>query len=276
MQFLFSLFVLLSGQPSYAIHGGELVDRDDPMSKHTVSMWHFHGSVVKNCSGTVIDRSWVLTAGHCMYDKDGNRTDTITVESNSEDVSLDSNEIFVHPNYYPGNHEDDLALIYFKKGIPSRLSPARLVDKAPKSGDNIYAAGYGRGSKGGKLHKLKLTITQPRISKQINWSQTCQRGIDYGDSGGSIYSKGILAGVIAHFEEGGEGCNGTVYAISTTPYLGWIKKIMGHSPQSSHNDGEDDITPRSGKNKRKHDEVRQSTRKRKNQRKHDYEDRNDD
>jgi len=83
--------------------------------------------IVEPCSGTIVSRRWVLTAGHCVIDYTPRRffvvfgvIDKSNINYNflrGPGVSMIVTQVFIHP-YYNKLSENDIALLYMPQDIP--------------------------------------------------------------------------------------------------------------------------------------------------------------
>jgi secreted trypsin-like serine protease len=74
------------------------------------------------CGGSIIDKQWILTAGHCLLD-----SESVVVGYGSNDrtmtTKIPSEKIIVHPGYIAGE-KADLALVKLSKPIPNAAAIA--------------------------------------------------------------------------------------------------------------------------------------------------------
>ncbi|XP_077991628.1 ovochymase-2-like [Glandiceps talaboti] len=125
------------GSPSANIIGGyEAVEGSWPW---VVSI---ERSFEYKCTGTILNRHWILTSASCVFTYHNNPLvfDIVSGEHNimiedPYEKSHDVNEIYIHPNYSPLKDEWNFALLEIRGQIVFRNNPATLDICLPNDND---------------------------------------------------------------------------------------------------------------------------------------------
>ena len=199
---------------------------------------------------TLIDSSWILTAGHIGRDlvRDMNGGYSPTVKCNGKEYPIE--KVVVHPEFddTPKGIVNDIALAKIK-GAVQDVTPAKIYSRKDEIGKNIVIVGMGdtgTGSTGlqkwDKISRaatntidgtdsmcIRFTFDAPR-SKPV----TAMEGISGpGDSGGPAFceidSVTYVVGVSSHqVSKNGKGRYGAVeYYSRVSSYSLWIRQTMG-------------------------------------------------
>ncbi|XP_053276134.1 granzyme K-like [Pleuronectes platessa] len=248
---LFSCMVLLivhSGDGSEIINGKEV-------KPHSLPYMALLLTTRLECGGILIDKSWVLTAAHCMK---GSNIETVRLgvhsikanEENSRQVRKDPTH-FPHPGYNSDTKVNDLMLLKLDESVTETdtVKYLKLGDaiRDPAAGTSCMVAGWGKTHENAKemsdvLMSVNVTVVD-RVkcnspayynSRPVITSGMICAGSDgeyeadtcEGDSGGPLVCSGVLVGVTSF----GRGCgrihNPGVYTYLTEEKLKWIKEKM--------------------------------------------------
>lgn len=219
-------------QSSQSIVGGEDVAAEDPLVKATVGIATRFGGVI--CTGTLIAKNLVVTAGHCTGAVSDPRQMYITFghDLNSKDIQVrrvlggKSHEKW--PLLKGGQEKNwyDIAVLKFEGDVPAGFSPAVLLSNASvlKNGMEVTLAGFGVTSMQPKtttdiLQKTVVKLTNAKYSEtELLFNQDEGKGACHGDSGGPAYviikGRAVLIGVTSRSAtlKGGSTClEGSIY-----------------------------------------------------------------
>ena len=239
-----------------AVVNGRAPEPGSAISRSTVLLISAGGG--SSCSGTVIGRDLIVTAGHCVTHNNSNalvRPASLLVDfapyyNGSDSLprasSVRVQAIRLHPRYNhhqvdPATYPHDVALVRLAGPIRPGYVPANFLPRSVRvsPGDSVVAAGYGdRSFKSTSPDYRLLTFdfrvgSVPAHTTLVTLNATRQGGIGSGDSGGPAWVRknGALYfwGVASSGEE--EGMAEAAYE-NLAAYRGWLEQAataMGSS-----------------------------------------------
>lgn len=235
------LAATLSPLPCCALEGGSPARAGDPLARATVSVQSIgpvkDGRVrVRECSGVLIARDLVLTAGHCLEEVSGpDRVGVFFYKGSSPVPEIATVRAFSrHPQYRRGWENSDgeaearqreiaadQALLRLTAPAPAGIEPVALSadpGALPAGGGRLAATGLsGTGPKArsgllktAKVSTIRFTEGQPRIAfANAAGGRAC-----VGDSGGPLAvldgDTPRLWGVISAVLRPADGCGGRI------------------------------------------------------------------
>ncbi|XP_060927924.1 granzyme A-like [Limanda limanda] len=252
---LFSCMVLLIVHSS---DGSEIINGKE-VKPHSLPYMALLQSLTQCCGGILIDKSWVLTAAHCMK---GSKIKTVWLgvhsikakNENSRQVRKDPMH-FPHPNYDSATKVNDIMLLKLDESVieTETVKYLKLGDaiKDPAAGTSCMVAGWGQTNNSvmkmsDVLMSVNVTVVDrvkcnsveyynrhPVITSGMicagsdgqNEADTC-----VGDSGGPLVCSGGLVGVTSFGPKVcGQAKKPGVYMYLTVKQLSWIKDTMKKS-----------------------------------------------
>lgn len=215
-----------------AITGGS---EGGPLSGATLMVLNDRGGV---CTGIILERDAVLTAGHCVA---GAGQVRLHWRSTGEPVLKEPASIALHPGYNGRAIAErarsiDLALVRLKEPLPSQFAVAGLLAGAqPRKGEKLTVAGYGLAREddprsSGIYRSASLDVVEPYgPGKLLLWAaNAAQAGACTGDSGGPMISGNDKVAAVSTWASVGKksGCGGVNQGVLVAPQRAWIDRTL--------------------------------------------------
>ncbi|MDB5532382.1 MAG: peptidase and chymotrypsin/Hap [Hyphomicrobiales bacterium] len=203
---------------------------------HTVMLLKRAGNASGFCTGVVMARDIVLTAGHCV----SGASDLAAYVGGGEPIPVSAAS--VHPGYRADaiktrQRSIDLAMVKLSRPLPANLTPVRLSTRTSFAvGDLFYIAGFGLAREGdersaGTLRAGTITARAP-LSSILLWADDPAKqgfGACTGDSGGPIFSSNaseLVAITVWSRGANGRQCGELTQGALIAPQRGWINSTL--------------------------------------------------
>lgn len=218
--------------PALAIVGGQ--PADPALKAHLIEVVSPNGA----CSGSVVGRNLVLTAGHCV-DRPGAYAVLVRGSGGPSVVEIDA--VAIHPAWTRAHYQQrkpspDVALVRTRSSLPAPFKPIALAAAAglPAVGTPLTLAGFGLSEEGnprsgGVLRTVTVKVLLRYVTAQVKLSPLggAPAGACELDSGGAALAREngelVLAGVIAWSAgDGAKGCGAASAITATGAIADWL------------------------------------------------------
>ncbi len=213
-------------------------DASAPESAQTILVLKRGGHSAGFCTGVVISRTIVLTAGHCAH---GAQALAVNVIRQGPPRIIAVSDASVHPEFRPDaiarrERSIDLAMLKLAEPLPSTFEPVSLaLTNALHVGERYRIVGFGLtregdGASAGKLRAGELEARAP-LSRILLWAKdpnTKGFGACTGDSGGPIFRQdGALFAITTWSTgDGKKQCGTITQAALIGPQRMWIDSVL--------------------------------------------------
>lgn len=206
------------------IIGGEAVTTEDPLSRSTVAIYMPKpapsAGISNFCTGTLITKKIILTAGHCFLDVSHYHArvpleefipslriafgvNVVKDENDQNVVFRKIARVIIHPDYRAGMVRralkvpmPDVALILLNEEAPAFMQPVGMVMETSlvEKGRKVTLAGFGvtepsLNALPKQLMKAVVTIDNPQLtSAQFSYRVNDGKSACFADSGGPAYA----------------------------------------------------------------------------------------
>lgn len=217
------------------------------------------------CSGTLIDKDWVLTAAHCITETNETaakvhvRFDADELNTGDSGTAVAVAELHADPTFNDVDWDNDIAVIKLATSVTDR-APTPVHRAQPGFGTSLTDVGYGDASPTGSnqgagiLRKLDTTTIDcsqagdPSISNaNLLCFDASQHASCYGDSGGPTFIQTANGLEVAGVTSGGtaDNCTGPgVYDLYTSvaaeiAFVDQFVPVVGDTGGSGSDGGSD-------------------------------------
>jgi secreted trypsin-like serine protease len=172
-----TVFVLSSGTANAVANGQPVPDGQYPFStKLTMTNIPRADGTTYNsaCSASLVAPQWIITAGHCFHDVNGNRVSggtpyATTATIARTDLTQTSVGHDVAVDQVVQNSKEDVALGHLATAVTD-VAPLPLSSAAPKNGQILRITGWGATSSVNPTPVTRLQTGQVKIKRVANTS----------------------------------------------------------------------------------------------------------
>ncbi|XP_016394559.1 granzyme K-like [Sinocyclocheilus rhinocerous] len=237
--FLAFTFFKLADCSEVSIVGGKDVKKRQPW------MVSIQKDQIHVCGGILIQDQWLLTAAHCQRKP----ITSVTVLVGSLSLSKGTQRVGILSYEYPKTFnvktkQDDIMLIKLSKKVKAKPKKIPKKEQDVPPGTKCVVTGWGTTDSkvmkpSDKLQMLEVTVVDrdlcncyynrdPVITKDMLCAGNKQenRGICWGDSGGSLHCKKNIVGVVSGSRECGDPKEPTVYTFLSERHIRWINNTL--------------------------------------------------
>jgi secreted trypsin-like serine protease len=224
-----------SPSEAVSIVGGEAVSPSSPVARGVVAVAGTDGLAPFLCTGVLITKDAVLTAGHCARMIRGEVIFSTELSPKAPRAPVTS--VAVQPGYESGStagknkNLGDLAVMRFRGPVPSGYKPV-TIEQGPvlREGSAVMLAGFGlldgetRASTR-TLHSVAVAVDNPHYSRT---EFTVGPGACHGDSGGPAFViEGANLYVVGITSRGFDDvCKTAAVYTRVSAFVDWINQVI--------------------------------------------------
>ncbi|CAG9828000.1 unnamed protein product [Diabrotica balteata] len=249
-----SFAALVLGKPNLGVVGG--VDAVKGEFPYIVAQLATNeGHVDLHCGGTIVAKSWFVTASHCV------EIMSPLITANAGIIDLNENDVqqrrivnyTINPNYKRNpDLVGDIAVVKVEPPFEFNefVQPAKVPkrDADPDLSKSVTLAGWGNvddaGDQGNILQKVQLPLIKydacmdivrkwnPYNTYEYNHTEVCTgpisggRGPCHGDSGGPLTQDGVLIGVVSWGTNGCANIGSIALYAKVSSFINWIEDTI--------------------------------------------------
>ncbi|XP_037774255.1 uncharacterized protein LOC119570666 isoform X3 [Penaeus monodon] len=192
------------------------------------------------CSGTIIKDSCILTAAHCLYDKDMNRATRVQVRYGSiflqNEISVIASRYIEHPKYTRTTLANDIAVVELPEPLvfSNTVRPICLgLEEDNPFGGKAVATGWGD-----TIFNGPISNTLQEVALDVITMNDCEKNTSLppdttkGDSGGPLVvqlcnGRFAQVGIISYSSSNCAMLDKPTVYTRVSAYLDWISNVTG-------------------------------------------------
>jgi len=244
-------FAGLLATPAAALSGGAPAPAGDRLTRATVYITSLTPNArgradVSNCTGVLIERDLVLTAGHCLADLGGPSIVVAEFFDHSDRITetIQVAAGVLHPDFAgrgdaPDSRPEllgaDLAILKLAEPAPKGRRPIGIA-KRPTEAAKLKSILAGAGLRTSSDEESSGQLRFARVNAEVVTDGptavalgTTGGAVCHGDSGGPVISSGGLWGVVVAIVRRENLCNSTIFMAVIDPKSRGFRKMLARA-----------------------------------------------